>query len=154
MQQKIVANLWFDGNAEEAVDFYLSVFSDAKLLNKTYYPKSMDEGLADFQQGLAGNVLTVELELMGQHFTAINAGPEFKFTEAVSFAVYCKGQEEIDYYWGKLSSVTEAEQCGWCKDKYGLSWQIVPENIEELMTRPNSYAIMMQQKKIVISDYK
>lgn len=151
--QKIVANLWFDGNAEEAVEFYLSVFPEGKILNKTHYPKSMDEGLADFQQGLAGKVLTVEFELFGQHFTAINAGPEFKFTEAVSFAVYCKDQKEIDYYWGKLSSVTEAEQCGWCKDKYGLSWQIVPENIEELMKRPDSFQTMMKQKKIIISEY-
>lgn len=150
---KIIPNLWFDGNAEEAVDYYISVFPKSKVLTKTYYPKSMDEGLADFQRGLAGKVLTVEFELFGQHFTAINAGPEFKFTEAVSFAVYCKDQEEIDYYWEKLSSVPEAEQCGWCKDKFGLSWQIVPENIEELMKRPDSYATMMRQKKIVIEEY-
>lgn len=153
MAQKIVANLWFDGNAEEAVNFYTSVFCSAKVLSRTHYPKSMDEGLADFQRGLAGKVLTVEFELFGQHFTAINAGPEFKFTEAVSFAVYCKDQKEIDYYWGKLSHVPEAEQCGWCKDKYGLSWQIVPENIEQLMKKPNAYTTMMQQKKIVISEY-
>lgn len=151
--QKIIPNLWFDGNAEEAVDYYISVFPESKVLTKTYYPKSMDEGLGDFQRGLAGKVLTVEFELFGQHFTAINAGPEFKFTEAVSFAVYCKDQEEIDYYWEKLSSVPEAEQCGWCKDKFGLSWQIVPENIEELMKRPDSYATMMRQKKIVIEEY-
>lgn len=151
--QKIVANLWFNGNAEEAVDFYCSVFPDGKVLNKTYYPKDMDEGLADFQQGLAGKVLTVEFELPGQHFTAINAGPEFSFTEAVSFAVYCKDQAEIDHYWELLSSSPENEQCGWCKDKFGLSWQIVPENIEQLMTQPNAYATMMQQKKIIISEY-
>ena len=151
--QKIVANLWFNGNAEEAVDYYLSVFPEGKVLNKTYYPKTMDEGLADFQQGLAGKVLTVEFEFFGQHFTAINAGPEFTFTEAVSFAVYCKDQEEIDYYWERLSSVPDAEQCGWCKDKYGLSWQIVPENIEELMKRPKSFAVMMQQKKIIVAEY-
>lgn len=151
--QKIVTNLWFDGNAEEAVDFYLSVFPEGKVTNKTYYPKSMDEGLADFQQGLAGKVLTVEFELFGQHFTAINAGPEFKFTEAVSFAVNCKNQAEIDYYWELLSNSPENEQCGWCKDKYGLSWQIVPENIEELMSKPHAYSIMMNQKKIVIEEY-
>lgn len=153
MSQKIVANLWFNGNAEEAVDYYLSVFPDSKVLSKTYYPNSMDEGLADFQQGLAGKVLTVEFELFGQHFTAINAGPEFKFTEAVSFAVNCKDQAEIDYYWERLSSVPESEQCGWCKDKFGLSWQIVPENIEELMKQPDAFATMMQQKKIVIDEY-
>lgn len=153
MSQKIVANLWFNGNAEEAVDYYLSVFPDSMVLSKTYYPNSMDEGLADFQQGLAGKVLTVEFELFGQHFTAINAGPEFKFTEAVSFAVNCKDQAEIDYYWERLSSVPESEQCGWCKDKFGLSWQIVPENIEELMKQPDAFATMMQQKKIVIDEY-
>lgn len=151
--QKIAPNLWFNGNAEEAVEFYLSVFPESKIVGKSHYPETMDEGLADFQQGLAGKVLTVEFELFGQHFTAINAGPEFQFTEAVSFAVYCKDQEEIDHYWDKLSSVPEAEQCGWCKDKYGLSWQIVPENIEELMKKPGSYATMMQQKKIVLAEY-
>ncbi len=87
------------------------------------------------------------------HFTAINAGPEFKFTEAVSFAVYCKDQEEIDYYWNKLSSVSDAEQCGWCKDQYGLSWQIVPENMEALMERPGAFAKMMDMKKLVIADF-
>lgn len=152
--QKIVPNLWFDGNAEEAVDFYLSVFPNGKLLTKTYYPKSTEEGLEDFQLGLAGKVLTVEFELEGTHYTAINAGPEFKFTEAVSFAVMCKDQQEIDYYWEKLSSVLESEQCGWCKDKYGFSWQIVPQNIEELMSQPGAYKVMMKQKKIIIDEYK
>jgi predicted 3-demethylubiquinone-9 3-methyltransferase (glyoxalase superfamily) len=151
--QKIVANLWFNGNAEEAVDFYLSVFPEAKVLSKTYYPKTMDEGLADFQAGLAGKVLTVEFELFGQHFTAINAGPEFSFTEAVSFAVMCKDQAEIDYYWEKLSAHPESEQCGWCKDKFGLSWQIVPENIEELMKKPSAFATMMPMKKLIIADF-
>ena len=151
--QKIVANLWFEGNAEEAVEYYLSVFPDGRILGRSYYPKSMDEGLADFQQGLAGKVLTVEFELFGQHFTAINAGPEFKFTEAVSFAVNCKDQEEIDYYWEKLSATPESEQCGWCKDKFGLSWQIVPENMEELMKKSGAFTTMMEQKKIVISEY-
>jgi predicted 3-demethylubiquinone-9 3-methyltransferase (glyoxalase superfamily) len=151
--QKIIANLWFDGNAEEAVEFYLSVFPDAKIISKTYYPNTAEEGLADFQLGLAGKVLTVEFELFGQHFTAINAGPEFKFTEAVSFAVMCKDQAEIDYYWEKLSVHPENEQCGWCKDKYGLSWQIVPENVEELMKKPNAFAKMMQMKKIEIDKF-
>jgi predicted 3-demethylubiquinone-9 3-methyltransferase (glyoxalase superfamily) len=151
--QKIVANLWFDGNAKEAVDFYTSVFKDAKVLSTVYYPNSTEEGLADFQIELAGKPLAIEFELAGQHFTAINAGPEFKFTEAVSFAVNCKDQEEIDYYWSQLSAVAEAEQCGWCKDKYGLSWQIVPENIEELMKQPEAYSKLMQMHKIVIADF-
>ena len=150
MTKVITPNLWFDGNAQEAVDFYLSVFPDSKIISTVYYPT---KGLADFQQGLAGKVLTVDFELSGNRFVAINAGPEFKFNESVSFSVPCKDQEEIDYYWEKLSSVPESEQCGWCKDKYGLSWQIVPENMEELMSRPDAFAHMMQMKKLVIADF-
>lgn len=149
--QKIVPNLWFSGNATEAVEFYTSVFKDSKVISTTYYPT---EGLADFQQSFAGKVLTIEFELHGQRFVAINAGNEFTFNEAVSFAVSCKDQAEIDYFWSKLSAVPASEQCGWCKDKYGLSWQIVPENIEELMKKPGSFEIMMGQKKIVISEYR
>ncbi len=150
MIKDITPNLWFNGNAQEAVDFYLSVFPDSKILSTTNYPH---EGLADFQKELAGKVLTIEFELMGNKFMAINAGPEFKFNESVSFSIPCKDQAEIDYYWEKLSSVPESEQCGWCKDKYGLSWQVVPENIEELMVRPNAFANMMEMKKIVIEDF-
>ena len=153
MLQKITPNLWFDGNAEEAVEFYTSVFPDSKILSREYYPESAEEGLADFQADLAGKVLVVEFELSGMHFTAINAGPDFKFTEAVSFAVSCKDQDEIDYFWAKLSSVPESEQCGWCKDKFGLSWQIVPENMGELMSKPNAFAKMMEMKKLVIADF-
>lgn len=153
MQQKIVANLWFDGNAKEAVDFYVSVFPDSKVLSSVNYPETKEEGLADFQLGLAGQPLAIEFELNGQHFTAINAGSEFKFTEAVSFAVYCKDQAEIDYFWERLSAVPESEQCGWCKDKYGLSWQIIPENMDELMRKPDAYAKMMEMHKIIIADF-
>ncbi len=150
MKKTITPNLWFNGNAKEAVDFYVSVFPDSKILSTEYYPS---EGLADFQKDLAGKVLTVEFELSGNKFMAINAGPEFTFNESVSFAVPCKDQEEIDYYWSKLSSVKESEQCGWCKDKYGLSWQIVPENMGELMKRPNAFANMMEMKKLVIENF-
>lgn len=153
MEQKIVANLWFEGIAQEAVDFYVSVFPNSRLIETAYYPKTAEEGLADFQLNMAGKVLNIDFELNGQRFTAINAGPEFKFNEAVSFAVFCKDQEEIDYYWGKLSCVPEAEICGWCKDRYGLSWQIVPENMGELMKKPGAYAHMMKMSKIVISDF-
>jgi predicted 3-demethylubiquinone-9 3-methyltransferase (glyoxalase superfamily) len=300
MGQKITPNLWFDGNAKEAVDFYVSAFPDSKILSASYYPDSAEEGLADFQLDLAGKELTVDFEIGGQQFTTINAGSEFHFNpsvsfmvnfdpsrdeqagehldqlwnklidggealmpldtypfskrygwvkdrygltwqliltnpegeprpfivpslmfagkntnhteeainfylsvfkdakqgtlarysedtgpakagslmfadfllagqwfavmdsaveqdftfnEAVSFAVTCKDQDEIDYFWGKLSSVPEAEQCGWCKDKYGLSWQIVPENMGELMERPDAYAKMMQMHKLVIADF-
>ncbi len=151
--QKITANLWFDGNAKEAVEYYVSVFPNSKITGGTNYPNSKEEGLADFQLELAAKPLTVEFELDGQAFTAINAGPEFKFNEAVSFAVSCKDQEEIDYFWEKLSAVPESEQCGWCKDKFGLSWQIVPANMEELMTKPNAFAKMMQMHKIEIDKF-
>ncbi len=150
----ITPNLWFDGNAKEAIDFYISVFPNSTILSIEYYPKSKEDGLADFQKNLAGKVLTIEFELNGVAFVAINAGPEFTFNEAISFAISCKDQEEIDYFWSKLSSVPEAEQCGWCKDKYGLSWQIVPENIQELMAKPNAFKILMKQKKIIIDRYK
>jgi predicted 3-demethylubiquinone-9 3-methyltransferase (glyoxalase superfamily) len=152
--QKIVPNLWFDGNALEAVEFYTSVFKDGKITGTAYYPT---ENLLDFQQALAGKELTVEFELAGQHFTAINAGPEFKFTEAVSFVVNCADQAEIDYFWGKLSAVPESEQCGWCKDKYGLSWQIVPANMDEIMSNPDgssnskAFKALLEMKKLDIA---
>jgi predicted 3-demethylubiquinone-9 3-methyltransferase (glyoxalase superfamily) len=298
--QKITPNLWFDGNAKAAVDFYVSAFPDSRILSTSYYPNSAEEGLADFQLDLAGRELAVDFEIGNQQFTAINAGPDFQlnpsvsfmvnfdpsrdkgarehldelwsklidggealmslgsysfskrygwvkdrygltwqliltnpegeprpsiipslmfigkntnhaeeainfyvsvfkdaklgtlarygedagpatagslmfsdftlagqwfaamdsgvehdfnFNEAVSFAVICKDQDEIDYFWEKLSYVPESEQCGWCKDRYGLSWQIVPENIGELMKRSDAFAKMMQMKKLVIDDF-
>lgn len=148
--QKITPNLWFNGNAKEAAEFYTSVFPDGEIIDTSYYPT---EGLADFQKDMAGKELVVDFELAEQRFTAINAGPEFTFNEAISFAVTCKDQNEIDYYWSKLSHVPESEQCGWCKDKFGLSWQIVPENMGELMEKPGAYGKMMEMKKIVIADF-
>lgn len=300
MGQKITPNLWFDGNAKEAADFYTAAFPEGKIITTVYYPKTVEEGLADFQLDMAGKELTVEFELAGQRFVGINAGPEFKFNpsvsfmvnfdpsrdaeaakhldelweqladggevlmpldkypyserygwvkdrygltwqliltdpegnprptiipslmfageqtnhaeeamkfylatfkeaeegvvarygqatgpakadalmfadfklgdqwlaamdsgveqdfgfnEAVSLSVECKDQAEIDRLWGILSAVPESEQCGWCKDKYGVSWQIVPENMEELMKKPGAYAKMMQMKKLVIADF-
>lgn len=149
----IIPNLWFNGNAKEAAEFYVSVFPDSKILSIEKYPASQEEGLADFQLELAGQVLTVEFELSGNTFVAINAGPEFQFSEAVSFAVPCKDQDEIDYYWDKLSHIQESEQCGWCKDKFGLSWQIVPEHMNDLIVRPGAFAKLMQMKKIVIAEF-
>lgn len=149
--QKITPNLWFDGNAKEAVDFYTSIFKDSKVTSTSYYPT---EGLADFQQKLAGQVLTVNFELNGQSFTAINAGPEFKFNESISFSILCKDQEEIDYFWEALTADGGEESvCGWLKDKYGLSWQVVPETMEELVGKPGGFEKMMQMKKIVIADF-
>ena len=146
----ITPNLWFDGNAKEAVDFYVSVFPNSEITGTSYYPK---EGLADFQKPLAGKVLTVDFKLSGNPYTAINAGSEFKFNESISLSIPCKDQAEIDYYWEKLSHVPESEQCGWCKDQYGLSWQVVPENTDELLKRPNAFANLMEMKKIVIDDF-
>lgn len=151
--QKIIPNLWFDGNAQEAVDYYVSVFPDGKIISTEYYPTSTEEGLADFQLELAGKVLTVEFELFGTRFLAINAGPEFTHSEAVSFAVPCKDQAELDYFWERLSAHPENEQCGWCKDRFGLSWQIVPENMDELMKKPGAYKTMMNQHKIIIEEF-
>lgn len=300
MTQKITPNLWFDGNADAAADFYVSAFPDSKIITTSHYPNSAEEGLADFQKDLAGKVLTVEFELGGLRFTAINAGPEFTFNpsisfmvnfdpsrdeqarehldelwaklidggealmpldaypfskrygwvkdkygltwqlsltdpageprpfiipsllfsgkqtnraeeaikfylsvfkdaeqgtlarypedsgpakagslmfadftlagqwfaamdsgiemdapfnEAVSLSVACKDQAEIDAFWEKLSTVPEAEQCGWCKDQFGVSWQVVPENTAELLQKPNGFAHMMQMKKLVIADF-
>ncbi len=300
MTQKITPNLWFDGVAREAAEFYVSVFPGSKVTGGSKYPASKEEGLADFQLELAGKDLTVEFNLAGHDFVGINAGPEFKptpalsfmvnfdpshdeqarehldevwgklldggealmevgeypfskrygwvkdkygftwqliltnpdgeerpcivpsllfsgelankaeeavnfyisifdnsnigtvaryeqdqapvkagsimfadftltgqwfaamdapgehafgFNEAVSLSVACKDQAEIDELWSKLSAVPEAEQCGWCKDKYGVSWQIVPENMEELMQKPDAFAKMMEMHKLVIADF-
>ncbi len=147
--QKITPNLWFKGNAEEAVDFYLSIFKDAKVVTKSYYPT---EGLLDFQKPLAGQVLAIYFQLHGQDFVAINAGDEFTFNEAVSFNISCKDQAEIDYYWDAITkNGGEESVCGWCKDKYGLSWQINPENIENLMLAPGAWEKLLQMKKIDIA---
>ena len=150
MLQKITPNLWFDGNAKEAVEFYCGVLPNSKVISTSYYPT---EGLLEFQKPLAGKELTLDFELDGQRFVAINAGPEFKFNESISFSIACKDQEEIDYYWDKLSSVPEAEQCGWCKDKYGLSWQVVPDNMEVLMEKPGAYEKLLAMKKLIIAEF-
>ncbi len=298
--QRIVPNLWFDGNAQEAVEFYASAFPNGEIISTEYYPKTAEEGLADFQKNLAGKVLTIEFRLGDLEFVAVNAGPEFKpnasisimvnfdpsrdaqarenldnlwgklidggkalieigehpfskrygwvqdkygftwqliltnpdgeprpqmipsllfggtaqnraeeainfytklfsdaklgtfvpypedhlpvkkgsvmfadfmlaeqwfaamdsaveqsfsFNEALSLSVACKDQAEIDALWAKLSTVPEAEQCGWCKDAYGVSWQIVPENMQELMKRPDAFKKLMAMKKLVIADF-
>jgi predicted 3-demethylubiquinone-9 3-methyltransferase (glyoxalase superfamily) len=293
--QKITPSLWFNGNAKEAVDFYVSVFPDAKIITTSHYPKSKEEGLADFQLNMAGKVLTVDFEVMGFRFVTINAGPEFapnpsisffitldskeeidalwgklvddgkelmalgkypfseyygwvqdkynvswqiilnnpegdwrpkvmpsllftqdkngkaeeaitfytsvfknaktgqlvrrteddpmakagtlafgdfaientwiaamdggqdhefKFNEGVSLMISCKDQEEIDYYWEKLiADGGEESVCGWLKDKYGVSWQVVPENMEEIMKKPNAFKTLMKQRRIIITDY-
>lgn len=300
MAQKIIPNVWFDGNAKEAAEYYVSIFPDSKILSTLYYPKSAEEGLADFQLDMAGKELTVDFELAGMRFVAINAGPEFKpnpsisfmvnfdpsrddaaqanldamwqqliaggkalmpldeypfskrygwvqdrygvtwqliltdpegeprpfiipallfgngqqnraeeainfytsvfkdsrigtvarypeptgpakadalmfadfqlngqwlaamdsgveqdytFNEGISLLVDAKDQAEIDYFWGKLSAVPEAEQCGWCKDQFGVSWQVCPADVGDALKKPGAYARMMEMKKIILADF-
>jgi predicted 3-demethylubiquinone-9 3-methyltransferase (glyoxalase superfamily) len=148
--QKITPFLWFDDQAEEAVNFYTSIFKNSKVGNTLRY----DAASAKASGQPEGSVLTISFQLNGQDFTALNGGPVFKFSEAISFAVDCEDQEEIDYYWEKLSADPKAEQCGWLKDKYGLSWQIVPNNMGELIKTPTAMQAMMKMKKIIIAELK
>ncbi len=130
MPQKIVPNLWFDTEAEEAAEFYISVFDDSRIVNVTHYTEAGPRE--------AGMVMTVEFELEGQRFIGINGGIEFKFDEAVSFGIECETQEEIDYYWDKLrEGGGEEGPCGWLRDRFGLSWQVVPTGMEELFADPD-----------------
>lgn len=129
MAQKIVPNLWFDTEAEEAAEFYVDVFDNSRIVNVTHYTEGAPRE--------AGMVMTVEFELDGQRFIGINGGPEFKFDEAVSFAIECETQDEIDYYWTQLLAGGEESQCGWLRDRFGLSWQVVPTGMEELFADPD-----------------
>ena len=144
IKQKITPFLWFDNNAEEAMNFYVSVFKNAKAGTVARY--------GDAGPGPKGSVMTASFELEGQEFVALNGGPRFKFTEAVSFVISCENQEEIDYFWNRLTKEGGQESmCGWLKDKFGLSWQVVPAEIPELMTGPKSNQVMqavMQMKKL------
>ncbi len=156
--QKIIPFLWFDNQAEEAVSFYVSVFKNSKVLNITRY----DEEAAKASGKPKGTVMTVEFQLNGQEFVAINGGPQFTFSPAVSFVVNCKTQEEVDYYWQKLSEGGDekAQQCGWLKDKFGLSWQIVPVVLGKLLSDPDHLksqrvmSAMLQMKKIDLESLK
>ena len=123
--QKITPFLWFDNNAEEAANFYVSVFKNSKLLNIARY--------GEVGPGPNGTVMTVEFELNGQEFVALNGGPQFKFNEAISFVVNCDTQEEVDYYWERLSEGGEKSRCGWLKDKFGVGWQVTPTILGKLM---------------------
>ena len=140
---KITPFLWFDGQAEEAANFYASIFKDAKILNVSRKD---------------GKVLVVTFELLGQKFMALNAEPIFRFTEAVSFFVDCATQEEVDYYWNRLLEGGQKSRCGWLKDKYGLSWQIIPSALIRLMGDPDPakskavFEAMLKMDKIVIAD--
>lgn len=146
--QKISPFLWFDSQAEEAANFYTSVFKKSKV----GYISRYDAASAKASGQPEGSVLTVNFQLEGQDFTALNGGPVFKFSEAISFSVECEDQAEIDYYWNKLLARPESEQCGWLKDKFGLSWQIVSKNMDTLIKSPKAMQALMQMKKIVIAD--
>jgi predicted 3-demethylubiquinone-9 3-methyltransferase (glyoxalase superfamily) len=148
MQQKISPMLWFDKQAEEAAEFYVSVFKNSKIGKKMYY----DESNSEVAHMSAGTVLTVGFQLEGQDFTALNGGPQFKFSEAISLVIACEDQAEIDYYWEKLSAVPEAEACGWLKDKFGVSWQVVPKNWGGLIDNPAGMKAMMNMTKIIIAE--
>ncbi len=130
--QKITPCLWFDNQAEEAANFYTSIFKNSKIESISRYGK---EGFEIHGQK-EGTALTVGFQINGQSFTALNGGPVFKFNEAISFQVYCETQEEIDHYWNKLTVGGQESQCGWLKDKFGLSWQIVPSILPKLMSDP------------------
>lgn len=130
MKQKITPFLWFDNNAEEAMNFYTSIFKNSKIVSIQKYPEGSED---PHMKGMEGKVLTGIFELNGQEFMALDGGPLFKFNESISFYIECEDQAELDEYWNKLSAVPESEQCGWLKDKYGLSWQIVPKQMGEMM---------------------
>jgi predicted 3-demethylubiquinone-9 3-methyltransferase (glyoxalase superfamily) len=152
--QKITPNLWFDDQAEEAARYYVSIFKDSEIGNISRYGSGgpMPEG----------SVLTVAFTLEGQRFTALNGGPQFTFSEAISFIVHCGTQEEVDHYWGRLSEggPEQAQMCGWLKDKYGVSWQIVPDALIEFMTDTDpakaqrTMQAMLQMKKLDIAVLK
>jgi len=129
MQQRIIPNLWFDTEAEEAAEFYTSVFKNSRVVNVAHYTEAGPRE--------TGMVMTVEFELDGQRFVGINGGPEFSFSEAVSFQVTCEDQDEVDYYWERLSEGGQEGPCGWLKDRYGLSWQVVPKGMDELFSDPD-----------------
>ncbi|MFZ2187941.1 MAG: VOC family protein [Candidatus Moraniibacteriota bacterium] len=154
--QKITPFLWFENNVEEAVSFYVSIFKNSKVGRITYYPKEAQE----VSGKKAGEISTVDFEIEGQKFTAINGGPPFKFSEAVSFIIDCNSQKEVDYYWNRLTEGGDEKSqiCGWLKDKYGLSWQVVPRVLEEMLADDNKekagrvMKAMLKMKKIIIAD--
>ena len=142
---RITPFLWFDSNAEEAVEFYLTVFKNSRRLDELH--NNVGESRIP-----KGSILTIAFELDGQKFTALNGGPNYKFTNAISFVVRCDSQEEVDYYWSKLSAGGTEIQCGWLQDKYGLAWQIVPARLPDLVKNPKAMQAMLQMKKLDIAE--
>ena len=154
--QKITPFLWFDDKAEEAANFYVSLFKNSKIGDITRY----DEAAAKASGRPSGSVMVIEFQLEGQKFVGLNGGPHFKFTEAVSFVVNCETQQEVDEFWEKLSKGGEESQCGWLKDRYGLSWQVVPTILPKLFQNKDPeqtqrvMKAMLQMKKIDIAKLK
>jgi predicted 3-demethylubiquinone-9 3-methyltransferase (glyoxalase superfamily) len=150
--QRITPFLWFDTEAEEAANYYVSIFPNSRVVGTTRYSKEVSAVSGRPE----GSVMTVAFELDGQSITALNGGPTFKFNEAVSLVVHCHDQAEIDHFWEKLSAGGDprAQACGWLKDKYGLSWQVIPENIEELVQNPGSVAALMHMTRLDIAAMK
>ena len=154
--QKIIPNLWFDTEAEDAAKFYTSIFKDSSIDKITRYPAVGQ----DIHEKAPGSVMTVEFTLQGQKYVALNGGPLFKFNESISFVINCKDQKEVDYYWEKLSEGGDprAQQCGWLKDKFGLSWQVVPIVLDELMDDPDQekvdqvFEAMLKMKKLNVEE--
>lgn len=150
--QKIAPFLWFDNQAEEAANFYVSIFENSKIVSISRY--------GDAGPGPKGSVMTVSFQLAGQNFIALNGGPHYKFTEAISLSVSCESQDEVDRYWNALTEGGEEVQCGWLKDKYGLSWQVNPKILGELLSDPDpekakrAMEAMMKMKKIDIAEIK
>lgn len=151
--QKIITHLWFNDQAEEAAKFYISLFDNSRITQVTHYPASAEE----VSGKAAGSVMTVEFELAGQQYLALNGGPEFTFNEAISLLVNCESQEEIDTLWHALTDEGEEGPCGWLKDKYGLSWQITPASLSQMLQGQDSEAgnrvmtAMLAMKKIDIA---
>jgi predicted 3-demethylubiquinone-9 3-methyltransferase (glyoxalase superfamily) len=151
--QKITPNLWFDNQAEEAANFYVSIFKNSKIGNITRY----GEAAAEISGKPKGSVMTITFQIEGQEFTALNGGPQFKFTEAISLLVNCETQQEVDELWEKLSEDGEEGPCGWLKDKYGVSWQVVPRILDEMIRDPDPVKAervmkaMLQMQKIDIA---
>jgi predicted 3-demethylubiquinone-9 3-methyltransferase (glyoxalase superfamily) len=149
-KQQIIPFLSFDSNAEEAAAFYTSIFKDSRILNTSRYPEGAPRP--------KGTVMTVEFEIAGQRFIALNGGPEFTFSEAVSFQVMCESQDEVDHFWSKLGEGGEHGPCGWLKDRFGLSWQVVPNRLPELLSDPDRekaqrvMAAMLEMGKIEIAE--
>ena len=152
MQQKITPNLWFDTQAEQAAEYYTSIFDNSRIVHVAHYTED--------SPGETGTVMVVEFELDGQRFVGINGGPQFKFSEAISLQISCATQDEIDYYWEKLTDGGEEGPCGWCKDRFGLSWQVTPKGMDELFSHPDkeranrAMKAMLGMKKLDIEELR